>query len=393
MIQHYKGLFLQSRHLLHKSSRIKGILHGSLSNNRYFLNMKDITRYFRFLKSYLISRAIHFGVQFEKGKDVIVAILVVKRGKYSSSFLNTSFVLLIITVLIAGPAIAENNPFDGALEDNQTYFQSTSVAFDPYNNSLTTIASVKPRSEIVKHTVAEGETLESIGSKFNVSVDTIKWANDLNSEIIKPNQVLDIPPVTGIVHKVVAGDNIYTIAKKYHVDAQNIVNFPFNDFVDPDTFQLTPGQTLYVPEGTIKKAAPAQPAEFRYVAKIQAGVQGTSTFLWPTTGSITTYPVWYHMALDIANNAAPPILASDTGTVTYTGCIAYGYGCHIIIDHANGYQTLYGHLSSIEVSAGQAVTKGERIGVMGSTGRSTGTHLHFEIRSGGVLLNPLGFLQ
>ena len=99
------------------------------------------------------------------------------------------------------------------------------------------------------------------------------------------------------------------------------------------------------------------------------------------------------MALDIANRAAPPVIAADTGTVTYTGCIAYGYGCHIIIDHANGYQTLYGHLSAIEVNAGQAVTKGQRIGAMGSTGRSTGTHLHFEIRSGGTLLNPLSFLQ
>lgn len=354
--------------------------------------MKDIKPYFYFLKSYITSRAIHFGVQFEKIKDIVVAILVVKRGKYSSSFLNTSFVLLIITVLIAGPTIAENNPFDNSLEENQTYFQSTSVAFDPYNSSLTTIASVKPRSEIVKHTVADGETLQSIGSKFNVSVDTIKWANNLSSEVIKPGQTLDIPPVTGVVHKVAAGDNIYTIAKKYHVDAQNIVNFPFNDFVDPDTFQLTPGQTLYVPDGTIE-AAPKQPTEFRHVAQIQAGVQGTSSFIWPTTGTITTYPVWYHMALDIANRAAPPILASDTGTVTYTGCIAYGYGCHIIIDHANGYQTLYGHLSSIEVSAGQAVTKGERIGVMGSTGRSTGTHLHFEIRSGGTQLNPLNFLK
>ncbi|MCR4285368.1 MAG: M23 family metallopeptidase, partial [Candidatus Kaiserbacteria bacterium] len=125
----------------------------------------------------------------------------------------------------------------------------------------------------------------------------------------------------------------------------------------------------------------------------QAGVQGTSSFIWPTTGSITTYPVWYHMALDIANRATPPIIASDTGTVTYTGCLAYGYGCHIIVDHGNGYQTLYGHLSSIEVNAGQVVSKGQRIGAMGSTGRSTGTHLHFEIRSGGVQQNPLGFLQ
>ena len=353
--------------------------------------MKDIKQYFEFLKSYFTSRTMFFGVQFEKVKDLIVAILVVKRGKYSSSFLNTSFILLIITVLIAGPAIAENNPFEANLQEDQAYFQSTSVAFDPYQSSLATIVSVKPRSEIKKYTVAEGDTLASIGSKFDVSIDTIKWANDLDSEIIKAGEVLDIPPVTGVVHKVSAGDNIYTVAKKYHVDAQNIVNFPFNDFVDTDTFQLTPGQILYVPNGTIEVAP--KPVETSFYAQIQAGVEGTSTFLWPTSGSITTYPVWYHMALDIANASAPSILASDTGTVTYTGCLAYGYGCHIIIDHANGYQTLYGHLSSIEVSAGQAVTKGQRVGVMGSTGRSTGTHLHFEIRSGGVQLNPLGFLQ
>jgi len=155
---------------------------------------------------------------------------------------------------------------------------------------------------------------------------------------------------------------------------------------------LTPGQNLYVPNGVIEEKKPQQGGQ-QFYAKIQAGVQGTSNFIWPSSGNITTYPVWYHMALDIANRAAPPIIAADTGTVTYTGCLEYGYGCHIIIDHANGFQTLYGHLSSIEVSAGQAVTKGQRIGVMGSTGRSTGTHLHFEVRSGGSLTNPLNYLQ
>lgn len=355
--------------------------------------MKDIKQYFTFLKRYFTSRVVFFGGQFEKVKDIIVAILVVKRGKYSTSFLNTSFIVLLVTVLIAGPTIAENNPFESNFEEDQAYFQSTTVAFDPYQNSLTTIVSVKPRSEIKKYTVADGDTLASIGTKFDVSVDSIKWANDLKTEVIKPGQVLDIPPVTGVVHKVVAGDNIYNIAKKYHVDAQNIVNFPFNDFADPDTFQLTPGQILYVPNGTIEEAPKPSETSTGYYAQIQVGVQGTSSFIWPTSGSITTYPVWYHMALDIANAAAPPILAADTGTVTYTGCLAYGYGCHVIIDHANGYQTLYGHLSTIEITAGQAVTKGQRIGAMGSTGRSTGTHLHFEIRSGGQPLNPLEFLQ
>ncbi len=355
--------------------------------------MRDIREFILFLKQYITSRALYYGNQIEKFKDVIVALLVVKRGKYSSSFLNTSFFLLIITVLIAGPAIAENNPFEDDIPGQQTYFQSTAISFDPFDNPVTTVVSAKPRDKVYPHTVSEGETLASLSARYNVSIDTIKWANDLKSDIIKPGEQLDIPPVTGIVHKVVAGDNIYTVAKKYNVDAQNIVNFPFNDFSDPDTFQLTPGQDLYVPDGTIEDKPVPQQTQFRYVAKAQAGVQGTSSFIWPTSGSITTYPVWYHMALDIANSAAPAIIASDTGTVTYTGCLAYGYGCHIIIDHGNGYQSLYAHLSSIEVSAGQVVGKSQRIGVMGSTGRSTGTHLHFEIRSGGSQVNPLGFLQ
>lgn len=355
--------------------------------------MKDIQEFILFLKGYITTRLIQYGRKVENLKDLIVALLVVKRGKYSSSFLNTSFLLLIVTVLVAGPTIAENNPFQDNIQGEQTYFQSTSIGFDPFDNPVTTVVSAKPRDRVYPHTVSEGETLASLASRYNINVDTIKWANDLKSDIIKPGQTLDIPPVIGIVYKVVGGDNIYTIAKKYNVDAQNIVNFPFNDFADPDTFQLTPGQTLYVPDGTVVEKAAPQQSQLRYVAKAQAGVQGTSSFIWPTTGSITTYPVWYHMALDIANSAAPAIIASDTGTITYTGCLAYGYGCHIIVDHGNGYQTLYAHLSVIEASAGQVVSKGQRIGVMGSTGRSTGTHLHFEIRSGGAQQNPLGFLQ
>jgi murein DD-endopeptidase MepM/ murein hydrolase activator NlpD len=99
------------------------------------------------------------------------------------------------------------------------------------------------------------------------------------------------------------------------------------------------------------------------------------------------------MALDIANPSLPAVIAADTGTVVFSGCIAYGYGCHVIIDHGNGYQSLYGHMSVLSVSPGQAVSQGQQIGKMGSTGRSTGPHLHFEIRSGGTLLNPLNFLR
>lgn len=354
--------------------------------------MSDLPDFLQFLKEYFFSRALHFGQKFETVKDFIVALLVVKRGKYSSSFLNTSFFLLVVTVIIGGPAIAENNLLTGSLNDAQDTYTSSVIAFDPFENSVVTNKSERPRDKVIEYKVKSGDTLESIAKKFAVSVDTIKWSNDLKTDTIKPDDTLDIPPVTGIVHKVVAGDNIYAVAKKYHTNAQAIVNFPFNDFADLETFQLTPGQTLIVPGGYIEEA-PGIENTVRFYAQAQAGVKGTSNFIWPTTGLITTYPVWYHMALDIASSSAPAIIAADTGTVTYSGCIQWGYGCHVIMDHGNGYQTLYGHMSVLSVSPGQVISKGRQVGVMGSTGRSTGTHLHFEIRSGGSLMNPLNFLQ
>lgn len=356
--------------------------------------MADVRLFVQFLKNYFLSRVLNFGQRFETFKDLIVAVLVVKRGKYSSSFLNSSFLLLVVTVMIGGPAIAENNLFNSSLTDDSSAYSSSVIAFDPFEQPVSTDPSKKPRDKVIEYLVKSGDTLESISKKFVVSVESIKWANDLDSDEIKPEEKLSIPPVSGVVHKVAAGDNIYSIAKKYKTTAQEIVNFPFNDFADLDTFQLTPGQSLIVPNGVIETpAAPGVIPSERFFAQAQAGVKGTSNFIWPTSGMITTYPVWYHMAVDIANNAAPGILAADTGTVTYAGCIQWGYGCHVIIDHGNGYQSLYGHLSVLAVSPGQVVSQGKQIGNMGSTGRSTGTHLHFELRSAGALLNPLNFLQ
>ncbi|MFA6532448.1 MAG: M23 family metallopeptidase [Patescibacteria group bacterium] len=350
--------------------------------------MEEVRLFAVFLKDYFLSRLISAGGVFEGIKDVIVAFLIVKRGKYSSSFLNTSFLMIVIAAVVGGPIIAENAPFFQSF-NNQNNYQALVVSYNPYGGSLSTVFSVKPRDKVENYTVRSGETLASIANKFDISVDTIKWANDLKSDLIKPNQVLKIAPVTGIVHKVASGETIYSIAKKYNTNAQSILNFPFNSFEDLDTFSLMAGQTLYVPGGTIEPEKPT----YQFVASIQAGVQGSSNFIWPTSGVITQSPIWYHMALDIANPSQPPVIAADSGTVVYAGCINWGYGCHVIIDHGNGYQTLYGHLSSYSVEAGNSVGQGSQIGVMGSTGRSTGTHLHFEIRSGGALLNPLNFLK
>ena len=354
--------------------------------------MQELREFIEFLFNYFKQRVMNFGTSFEKAKDLLVAFLIAKRGKYSSSFLNSSFLLLVAATLIGGPIIAENNPFINPGNQAQN-FQSAMVSYNPYDNSLSTVISAKPRDKVIEYSVVSGDTLASIAKRFDISIDTIKWANDLKTDIIKPGQILKIAPITGIVHKVISGENIYSIAKKYNVSAQNIVNFPFNDFSDLDTFSIMSGQTLFVPDGVIEEEKPNIVPGQQYFAQAQAGVKGTSNFIWPTSGIITQNPTWYHMAMDVANNAAPAILAADGGTVIYSGCLAYGYGCHIIIDHGNGYQTLYGHMSSLVASAGQVVGQGQQIGVMGSTGRSTGTHLHFEIRSGGTLLNPFNFLK
>jgi murein DD-endopeptidase MepM/ murein hydrolase activator NlpD len=354
--------------------------------------MQDFGLFIGFLRQYFKSRILNLGHSFEGLKDIVVALLIVKRGKYSTSFLSTSFFLLVVATFVAGPIIVENNPFISSLRQSSNNYQAAVFSYNPYENSLSTVISAKPRDKVISYTVVSGDTLALIGKKFDVSVDSIKWVNDLKSDTIKPGESLKIPPVTGVVHKVIAGENIYTIAKKYKTSAQNIVNFPFNDFTDLETFGLQAGQILYVPDGIIEEEQPKYASSQMY-AQIQAGIKGSSTFIWPTSGMITQYPIWYHMALDIANNSTPPVLAADTGTVVFAGCINWGYGCHIIVDHANGYQTLYGHLSVINVSPGQAVSQGQQIGSMGSTGRSTGTHLHFEIRSGGVLQNPLSYLK
>lgn len=352
--------------------------------------MEEFKEFLSFFRGYITSRILHSGKRFESGKDVIVAFLIVKRGKYSQSFLNTSFFLLIAATLIGGPVIAENNPFIGEYQGGEQELSAGVFGTDIYSTPLQTQYSVKPRAGVEQHVVKAGETLASLAKKYDVSVDSIKWASGLKTDTIRPGDELSVPPVTGVVHTVRTGDTIYSIAKRYGTDAQEILNYPFNDFADIDTFALTPGQALVVPHGTPPQERPSVP---RLRSTIAAGTPGTGAFIWPTSGTVSQYPIWYHMALDIANRSFPPIIAADTGTVAYAGCISTGYGCHVIINHGNGLSSLYAHMSRIDVGVGQGVARGQTIGRLGSTGRSTGPHLHFEIRKGGALQNPLSYLK
>lgn len=351
---------------------------------------KELSEWLRFLYFYTHKRLLIAGRYFEGVKDIIVDLLLVKRGRYSKHFLNISFLFLVAGAVVAGPAIGEYYPTvrsDTNIGGEGSTYLLASSSQDEL--STATVVSDKPRFDIIDYEVIKGDNLGSIADKFGISIDTIKWANTLKSETLIPGQMLRIPPVTGIVHKVKAGDTIYSLAKKYKSDAQNILNFPANDFADLDTFALNIGQILFVPDGVMPEAAPIY-----ITAQVPQFIQGAGgKYMWPAAGVITQYPVSYHMAVDIANPSAPPIAAGDSGTISFAGCIRYGYGCHVIINHADGFQTLYAHLSSYNVESGDKVGRGQVIGKMGSTGRSSGTHVHFEVRKNGVLLNPLSFLK
>jgi murein DD-endopeptidase MepM/ murein hydrolase activator NlpD len=350
--------------------------------------IQEVGDWLEFLSIYTSKKLVFLGDKFEIIKDFLVDILLVKRGRYSKHFLNISFLFLIAGAVIGGPVIAEYYPTQ-VVEQRTSETDEAEDYLSQVDLSATTVLSDKPRFEIIDYQVTSGDTLGTIAEKFGVSVDTVKWANNLKQEKIVPGQILKIPPVTGIVHKVSPGETIYSVAKKYKTEAQKIVNFPANDFSDLDTFALNIGQVLFVPDGVAPQAAPVYKQQ--PVPQFIAGAGGK--FMWPTQGSITQYPVSYHMAVDIANRSAPPVAAGEAGTVVFAGCVKYGYGCHVTINHADGFQTLYAHLSSYNVSAGQAVGRGQVVGRMGSTGRSSGTHLHFEVRKNGVLLNPLPYLQ
>ncbi len=214
---------------------------------------------------------------------------------------------------------------------------------------------------------------------------------------LKEGQELRILPVDGIRHRVAKGETIATIGKKYGLEGaavQAIVDFPFNDFVNDETFELATGQYLMIPGGQKPKEAAAPTATFARVLTPDAGtVSATGDFIWPAAGMITQGYSFYHKAIDIASGGGGPILAADSGVVTASGWDSSGYGNRVIVDHGNGSRTLYAHMRVLNVTEGQSVNRGDVLGEMGSTGRSTGTHLHFEVRQDSVLLNPMDYLK
>jgi murein DD-endopeptidase MepM/ murein hydrolase activator NlpD len=261
--------------------------------------------------------------------------------------------------------------------------------------------------EILTYKVQPGDTIWDIGARFNVGSYSVLWSNGLDEDaIIKPGQELKIPPIPGTLHAVKADDDLDSIAKKYNVEPAAIVDYNGlrpGEGLTLDKLLVVPGGQLPLvrrapvapiapPVTTIRPATPAQTTVPRVQVPAPAPAGPSGRFAWPARGLITTYFSGWHPGLDVAAAVGTPIGAADGGTVTFTGWDSTGYGYRVVISHGNGYTTTYNHLSSIAVRVGQQVGKGQTIAGMGSTGRSTGSHLHFEILRNGSFVNPLGIL-
>lgn len=237
-------------------------------------------------------------------------------------------------------------------------------------------------SQISVYTVRPGDTLSEIATMFDVTVNTIMWANDIKStKDIKPGDTLVILPVTGIRYTVKNGGSLRDIVKKHGGDLEEAALY---NGIDPDE-ELEAGTVVIVPDAEliVPKAANAKStAGVRVAVRTSGSVPSYSGYYQRPISGTRTQGIHGYNAVDIGAPEGTPVWASARGEVIIARQGGYngGYGSYVVIRHDNGTQTLYAHLSYVEVSAGQVVSQGEEIGLSGNTGRSTGPHLHFEVR-------------
>ena len=250
------------------------------------------------------------------------------------------------------------------------------------------------RAAIVEYTVQPEDTPWSIAERFGISVATVLWENELSLwSIIRPGQILKILPVSGVSHTVKKGDTLAAIAKRYSASAGEISTVNNLD----DHTALAVGINLMIPGGRPYVAPQPKPVVRREVvaAPAQISIPSSGQLLWPIPNSkrVTQYFRWRHTGLDIGDKYGSTIVAADNGTIELSGWGAGGWGYTIVVDHGNGMKTRYAHASKLLVEAGQNVEKGQTIALVGSTGRSTGPHLHFGVYVNGRAVNPLEYLR
>jgi hypothetical protein len=272
--------------------------------------------------------------------------------------------------------------------------------------SLHTNIPSRSRTEVIDYSVTTGDSVFGIAQSFNLQPESILWANydQLNDspDMLSPGMELNIPPVDGVYYQWQTGDSLESVAAKFDTSAETILDWEGNKF-DLTNPQVESGQWIMVPYGHrefVQWVIPTIARENSGVLKSvlgpgacegnYSGAYGSGAFAWPSAShSLSGNDYWSgHLGIDIAGSLGDGVFASDAGVVVFAGWSNGGYGNMVMIDHGNGYQTLYAHLSSVSAACGQSVYTGTYIGAIGSTGNSTGPHLHFEVRYLGGFINP-----
>ena len=275
-----------------------------------------------------------------------------------------------------------------------------------------TVLPAGVRNSVVEYTVASGDSLFGIAEEYEIEPETILYANDsvLNDDphLISVGDKLKIPPVDGILYEWQQYDNLEEVASRFHVSTDDILLYTGNDLditnpvIEPGTYIMIPGgyrdlvQTWVVAVTAGTNSGVTAQIDGPGSCTPSGGYYGSLSFVWPTThyGIVSGNDYWSgHQGIDAMCYEGESIFASDSGVVIYAGAISGGYGNMVAIDHQNGYLTLYAHLSGFAVSCGQSVTQGQTIAYCGSTGNSTGAHLHFEVRYDSGFINPWHVLQ
>lgn len=272
---------------------------------------------------------------------------------------------------------------------------------------LQTIIPNRPRQEAIVYTVQKGDSVFSIASEFNITPESLLWSNyDVlkdNPHAISVGMELKIPPVDGVYYQWQDGDTFDNVAARFKSDPEAILGWSGNK-IDLTNPQINTGAWVMIPGGQREFQQWIVPIIPRGAAGVstgmygagacpggyEGGAMGTGSFIWPSINHwISGNDYWSgHLAIDIGTALGEPISAADSGVIVFAGWATGGYGNTVAIDHGNGYQTLYAHLNSVNVHCGQSVVQGQNIGFAGSTGNSTGPHLHFEIRYQGGFVNP-----
>lgn len=239
-----------------------------------------------------------------------------------------------------------------------------------------------PTSDLINvYEVRKGDTISAVAKMYGVSKNTIMWANDLKSERLIPGEILIILPITGVKHTVKKGDTVASVAKKYKGDVEDIAKY---NGIAAEA-KLAVGDVIIVPEGEITVTATTKTGRTIAKPKVLNSYANSTVagfFTRPLVGGRKTQGLHGHNGVDIAASIGTPVLAAASGQVISAKSSGYngGYGDMIIISHDGNIQTVYGHLNTVGVAVGQTVAKGDIIGQVGNTGRSTGPHLHFEVR-------------